>query len=112
MDNNHLRTRVRRLLQTHGWALLDSTAVACRDFRTAVGIKRAFVYLADFGPGSANVMLQGDYRSEGRNILESRSVLIPKDASPRAVRELVAQFATSAYRGVRDSYAARLLQAA
>lgn len=105
-----LETRIRRLLLTQGWAMLQGTAVACRDFRTAVGIKRAFVYISDYGPGCAHFCLQGDYRSEGRNVLESCGVLIPKEAARSALPPFVRQFTASAHKAIKDSYAVRLLR--
>jgi hypothetical protein len=105
-----LKNRIQALLATHGWTALDSTAIASRDYRTAVGIKTAHVYLADFGASSPNAMLQGDYLSEGRNVLGGINGLIRKDVDDADLARLVQAFAASAHAAVEASYAARLLR--
>jgi hypothetical protein len=105
-----LRAAIVAHLVAAGWTALErSTAIAIKTYDTAVGPKDAHVYLADFGPGETNYVLQGEYYSEGSNVLSARGILIPKDADPAAVKTLTERFAASAEHAVLDSYAARLL---
>ena len=105
-----LRAAIVAHLVAAGWTALErSTAIAIKTYDTAVGPKDAHVYLADFGPGETNYVLQGEYYSEGSNVLSARGILIPKDADPAAVTTLTERFAASAEHAVLDSYAARLL---
>ena len=84
-----------------GWAALEnSTAIACKTFNTAVGAKQAHVFVADFGEEGAAVMLQGEYQGEGRNILESQCMLLPKNSTLEEVKDIVAKFAQSAERAI------------
>ena len=98
------------LLTTRGWVPEAGTAIASKTYATAVGPKQAHAYLADFGPSSAHLCLTGDYRSEGRNILESRGQLLPKVAAPLEVEALACKFADAVDASVGESYAARLLR--
>lgn len=104
--------QVKAAIAALGWKAIDSTAIASKVFATAVGDKTAHVYLQDFGPESTGFMLHGDYQSEGRNILESQCVLIPKGSDDEQMRRLVAKFVQNAERAVAGSYAVRLLRTA
>jgi hypothetical protein len=104
-----IKRRVQDLLALHGWIVLENTAVACKDFPTAVGVKRALAWCYTGFEGSP-VSLVGEYWSEGQNVLEARGVLIPKVADQSAVASLVARFAAGADAAVQASYAARLLR--
>lgn len=42
---NSLKQHIQSSLQSAAWVPIDSAAIACRDYETAVGTKRAFVYL-------------------------------------------------------------------
>lgn len=106
-----MRQQVKTALVALGWKALDSTAVAEKSFETAVGPKVGHVYLHDYGAQSKAFILGGDYQSEGRNILESRGVLIPKGSDAEQVRGLVAAFVAGAEQAVGDSYAVRLMRA-
>lgn len=102
-----LKQQITAQLQALGWTAIDSTALAFKEFATAVGTKTAHVYLAEW-KGEANAVLEGDYQSEGRNILEPWSRLVPKDADADIVRALVTQFVQHIERTVLQSYAAAL----
>lgn len=105
-----LRAAIVAQLAAAGWTAIErSTAIAIKTYDTAVGPKVAHVYLADFGPGETNYVLQGVYFSEGSNVLSARGILIPKDADLTAAKTLTERFATGAEETVMDSYAARLL---
>jgi hypothetical protein len=86
------------------------SALALKQYETAVGIKEAHAYLGPIKTNYHNVSLDGVYWSEGRNILEPSVVLIPKNADGALVRSLVGQFANRAESTVRESYAVRLLR--
>ncbi|MBK3780175.1 hypothetical protein G3A43_07880 [Paraburkholderia aspalathi] len=106
--NETLREMVVARLVERGWTGLREPALGIIHYRTAVGDKQALAYMADFGPAETNVMLRGDYQSEGRNVLESYSVLIPKTADEAKVNELVDLFDINAEKAVNESYARRL----
>jgi hypothetical protein len=63
---------------------------------------------AVFGPSEANYVLQGEYYSEGSNVLSARGILVPKGADLAAARTSTERFAAGAEKAVLDSYAARL----
>lgn len=108
-NNQELRAAILVQLVAAGWTpIKGGTAIANKIYPTAVGPKEAQVYLADFGAEEANYVLQGQYYSEGRNVLAGDSVLIPKAADGEHVRRLTDQFAAAAEATVLDSYAARL----
>lgn len=104
-----IKRRLQDLLALHGWIVLESSAVAYKDFPTAVGVKRALAWCYTVSEGS-HVSLVGEYWSEGQNVLEARGVLIPKIADQSAAARLVARFAAVAAAAVQASYAARLLR--
>lgn len=104
-----LTSRMAQLLETRGWTVLDSTAIALKEFNTAVGPKEAHAYVQDFGPGNDSVMLAGVYYSEGRNILEPLGRLVPRDADDVRLDQEAAAFAQHVERAVAQSYAAKLL---
>ena len=104
-----LRAAIVAQLVAAGWTALErSTAIAIKTYDTAVGQKDAHVYIADFGPGERNYVLQGEYYSEGSNVLSANGVLIPKDADLATAAALTERFAAGAERDVLASYAARL----
>jgi len=104
-----LRAAIVAQLVAAGWTALErSTAIAIKTYDTAVGPKDAHVYLADFGSSETNYVLQGEYYSEGSNVLSARGILIPKNAEPAAVKTLTERFAVGAEQEILDSYAKRL----
>lgn len=95
-----------QVLADFGWELIDSTAIAKMEIKTAVGMREAFVYLSD--SDGYNFCLQGHYLSEGRNILEPRGVLIPTNSNDAAIKNYATEFCSLAYSAIQDSYARRL----
>lgn len=109
MNANLISGMVAQLV-AEGWKAEDGTAIASKTYATAVGPKQAHAYVQDFGPTSENVVLAGDYQSEGRNILEPHGVLVPRSAEGGVLSALVQKFVRDADDTVADSYAARLLK--
>lgn len=106
-----LRSTILAQLAAAGWTPLEGgTAIANKMYETAVGLKEAQVYLADYGPTSENYVLQGQYYSEGRNVLGGSGILIPKTGDEATVTQLTQKFAAGAEKEVLQSYAARLLR--
>lgn len=106
-----LRSTIVAQLAAAGWTPLEGgTAIANKMYETAVGLKEAQVYLADYGPTSENYVLQGQYYSEGRNVLGGSGILIPKAGDEGTVTQLTQKFAAGAEKEVLQSYAARLLR--
>ena len=84
------------------------TGTVHKTFHTAVGEKVAHAYLSN-GDGF-NRTLHGTYQSEGRNILEPHSVLIPQNTDVKTCVSLAAEFAVNVETVVSNSFAARLLR--
>ena len=103
-----MEEEVSDVLDANGWDCShDKVHLGRKAFATAVGIKEATVYLT---PGdNYNRTLVGTYESEGRNILEPHSVLIPRIATLGEVQALARTFVKSVDVVVANSYAARLL---
>lgn len=99
---------ITHVLLEHGWTAFGGPALATKKFETAAGQREASAWLQDYGENSASYMLSGEYTSEGRNCLDSYSVLIPKDADLEIVRKLAGKFSTQADVVVANTYAARL----
>lgn len=96
-------------LAKSGWTpVSNGTAIASKDYETAVGIKTAHVYLADFGPTGTDYLLQGEYYSKGNNALEPHPFSIPKDADDGTIDRLAAAFASRADVVISETYAVRL----
>jgi hypothetical protein len=108
--NEKIIAMVTPRLVSLGWTPVDGTAIASKTYATAVGPKTAHIYLADYGPDCVNVALEGDYRSEGRNILEPCITLLPRSAQGILLSEVVKQFAQRIDDTVASSYAGRLLR--
>ena len=102
---------IKDMLVAQSWTILSPdghTAIAFKSFKTAVGEKAAHVYLTR--GDEYNRTLQGDYRSEGRNILEPRGQLIPLKASIDDVKALVDAFLLGIEFAIAESYAMKLLR--
>lgn len=99
---------VQEVLVGCGWSPLQGSAIAEKDFETAVGVRTAFVRVSSFDKERFNCSVHGQYESEGRNVLEPHSVLLPWDASNEVVRRLAEQFAMGADQVIGETYAARL----
>lgn len=108
--NDQFKRLLQDLLAGHGWCALDSTAIAFKDFATAVGCKRALVFCYRASRPDC-VWLVGEYWSEGQDVLASRCAVIPTTRSTTALSGLIARFVADADAAVQASYAARLLRA-
>lgn len=106
--SENLRNGLRQRLVELGWTGEAYTAIARKEYETAVGLKTALVYLADFGPSEETLMLTGDYQSEGRNALSTTMVSVPRLADESSLRLLAEKFAIAADAAVADTYAAKL----
>jgi len=92
-------------LISRGWRPSVGAAIAVKTFETAVGPKDAHAYLEVGSRDGTHRALTGDYKSEGRNALEPRSVLIPKAAELAEVQSLAIQFAIEAEKVVSNTFA-------
>jgi len=83
--------------------------LAIKDYKTEVGIKTATVHIEDYGLDYDNFRLLGHYQSEGRNILEPHSVLIPKTLPEGdMLTRLIAEFVADTEATIDASYARKL----
>lgn len=105
-----LREALTRTLLEHGWSREAFTAIASKDYATVVGTKQAHAYLGRDQSSDPNLVLKGEYYSEGRNVLEPRSVLIPKASSVEAATQLAQAFAAGVDERIAQTYAVRLLR--
>lgn len=84
-------------------------AAGHRDYETSVGLKNCVVYLKDQWPGDEHCQhytLQGDYQSEGRNILSTDGVNIPLGSDQETIRRLTQEFVEKNEISISKSYAA------
>lgn len=108
MSHQRIVNLVCGCLLSSGWNHFDhpSAALSFKLYDSAVGKKEAQVY---FSGDQYNWRLSGLYQSQGRNILETESVLIPKDCSSTQLRDLCEQFLENVETAIANSYAVRLL---
>ncbi|OAI13185.1 hypothetical protein A1507_17605 [Methylomonas koyamae] len=100
-----LKSTVQQSLTAQGWIALDSVAIATKSYATAVGPKKAYVYLALWG---CEWVLTADYDSQGHNILESLRVTLPDTSDAEEIRHLTTRFSDGIDAKVAESYAVRL----
>lgn len=104
-DKNALDAIFLKVLLVRGWVLADGAAIATKDYLSAVGPKRAFIY----SHGHVHdYLISADYQSQGRNILSTTYVLIQKALTEAEVVVLANAFAQEIDDVVADSYAVRL----
>lgn len=108
MDRDQFLAFVQAFLASSGWSLFPqfSAALSFKFFDTAVGRKEAQIYLVQ---DEFTWVLSGLYESQGRNILSTASVLIPKDCSVIQLPEFCSKFLTNVESAISSSYAVRLL---
>lgn len=108
-SQNEILLFIQNFLQSTGWSNFEppSNALSFKLYDTAVGKKEAQVY---FSTGDElSWVLSGLYESQGRNILSTASVLIPKDCSIANLIERCSLFLTDVESRISQSYAMRLL---
>jgi len=94
------------ILKQEDWTCCENSAVAWKDFESAVGLKRAFIY---FYPSDGfHFSLKGDYKSQGSNILYF-GCLIPESASEVTIRSLMTRWLKQVTAAIDQSYAVQLL---
>lgn len=77
-----------------------------KSFETAVGEKEALVYFVVSRNG--NAYIQGNYYSEGANVLSAKTVFVPTNAVSSVYADCVEQFNAGAQRSIDASYARSL----
>jgi len=103
---------VSQTLQDQGWEQVDNlsfhgtSAVATKQFETAVGKKEAIVRIESWKDG--HDMVTAEYQSEGRNIVESKSFNIRPDSSDVKIQSGVTRFANAVEAAIDKSYARKL----
>lgn len=109
MSQKDVRTIVATVLQSSGWSVHDDGfAIATRTFDTAAAPKEAVIYLQKASPGNEFYLLQGVYRSEGRNVLERESLYLPVTGEETTITNLAKAFVANAEQVINQSYARRL----
>lgn len=102
--------RIAAALAELGWELFDAprcSGLAQLKFETAVGDKYAVA--REFWPSDTEfVTLNGDYLSEGHNVLNAVFIPLSHDATDEQLKEIVLKYDTNVRKMVDDSYARRL----
>ena len=102
-------------VSTAGWIAVDdlsfehTTAVATKEYPTAVGLKTAIMYLYHRDNDSFKVIT--DYQSQGQNILETTWLEINKQLTFENIKRITEDYIYSVDKIISESYAARLLKA-
>jgi hypothetical protein len=109
MNRGQIVDLIRGCLLSFGWDNFDhsSTALSFKLYDSAVGQKEAQVY---FCGDEYSWLLSGLYESQGRNILSTASVLIPKNCDAADLGIYCAQFLARVDSAISQSYAVRLLR--
>ena len=68
------------------------------------------VYFGDCGSASDFYLLQGDYQSEGRNVLEAHCVYPQKGCDDNALAGMVKRFSDKAVAVIGQTYAMKLMR--
>lgn len=108
-----LMAEVKKQLRMLGWSCYrsqgDGPAIARRTFKTATVDHECLIYFYESSIADVNHRIAGTYESEGRNILESKSVLIPRNVDIDRLESLVKKFSDDAIKAIDNSYARKLL---
>ncbi|WP_445370073.1 hypothetical protein ACH518_00235 (plasmid) [Methylomonas sp. HW2-6] len=102
-----IKRSVQQSLTDQGWIALNSVAIATKGYATAVGRKRAYVFVSYW---ANEWVVTAGYDSQGRNILESLRVTLPETANADTIREAIAEFSAAIDARVAESYAVRLIR--
>lgn len=95
-------------MEPFGWGRTDGgAAIACMDVETEVGEKTAHVLAASWRDSTA-LTLQGEYLSEGRNVLEANWCSIEPTDSDATIAQKVGAWCEKAQQSIDQSYARRL----
>jgi len=103
-------TVIARLLTHHGWASdrLRKT-VAYKDYESAVGLKRAVVWIT-YDAECKQFWMHGEFTSAGEDVLATCYSCISAAADQNTVSNAVDSFVADAERRIAGSYAVRLLR--
>lgn len=104
-DTNACNALFLKVLLARGWKLENGVAIASKEYQSAVGLKKAFVYASGV---LLDYVVSAEYQSQGRNILSTSSVLIQKALTEAEVDVLANTFAEKIDAIIADSYAVRL----
>lgn len=111
MNYQEIRARVVARLGAHGWTVLcaPSPALASRNYKTAAAEKEAHVYMSwNADAEEPNFRIMGEYRSEGRNVLEGDYALVRKTVSSEELDTIVDKFVARNDVTVNQSYARKI----
>lgn len=108
-SENEIMQFICNYLHCNGWNIFDqpSAALSFKMYDSAVGKKEAQAYLSG---DQYSWRLSGLYLSQGRNILSTASMLIPKDCAAANLIDYCSQFLTCVDSTISQSYAVRLLR--
>lgn len=96
-----------------GWVTVDdlsfkhTTAVATKDYPSAVGVKTAIMYLNRYEDNGFKVTAH--YQSEGQNILETTWLVLANQLTFETIKTVVEGYLRTVDKIISKSYAVRLL---
>lgn len=104
LNSDMMMTIAKHHLFWKGWTPLSSdksSAICSKDYSTAVGVKTAFAYLS--AGDEHNRTLSADYQSEGRNVVEGDSILLPSNADVKEAIALTRKFAAGVEKTIQQT---------
>lgn len=96
-------------IEAAGWSTEGGTA-AVKNFDSAVGPKKALIWVSRHPDQEGNITVSGEFWSEGRNIVESNGLLLNVEMSIGQIPRRIEHFLKKLEVKIRDSYAVRLLE--
>lgn len=107
---SNLKSTLTTLLAENDWIAYDPPCfhLAYKEYKTAVGIKIAQVYLTPESDDNCIATLRAEYMSEGRNILSTIWHPLPVEPSEEALIWFLERFNADIDQRVSETYAMRL----
>lgn len=109
MTDENARNAARAAVEAAGWRM-EGDLIAEKQFDSAVGPKKALIWIGRGADQVGNFSVTGEFWSEGRNILEPRGLILNVDTPAEKVAGLVERFTQDLEAKIQDSYAVRLLE--
>ena len=97
-------------LTEEGWAEDRIVPCASKMFDSAVGPKKATVWIGQTPDKVGNIMISGEFWSEGRNVAGGKGVLINVNMDPDQVPGRVSRFLRGIEKMIAESYAVGLMR--
>lgn len=96
-------------IEAAGWSIKRGPA-AEKFYDSAVGPKKALIWVSRKADQVGNFTISGEFWSEGRNVAENQGLVLNALAPAEDIPRLISSFLSGLERAIRDSYAVRLLE--